>query len=447
MSAITLRTNPPATYIPPTREEMKEAAKEVGLGSFSRDLVADLCNLAAGGSVKPPSAYRDEIVRRAEETLPAADYRGEWVLPKGGTTKNRGQAVTAQVEKAMRYHQNVTDFLGTVELDKFPGESPLEQAMNLLKLLSKKEGGQGGGEGGEPLPIFQENDNSEKVGQDLNQLMDDVESMSWDEASMLSPDKITENGDGDEEISSMDLAEDMLRGKDVMLEISRHLDKLTRMQVRKSKKQEPDPAGDSVRTRPIAHLGEMNRLVKPEWALPATYRLYRMVTHASQVRERVTTIEKKQLLYIIIDCSGSMGSGKRIFKAGGILMNRLKAVIAGEAELYVRLFDTSLREEHHASTPEEAQELIRHFTEKNYSGGSTDISGCARAAQQRIGEIEAQGSTYKPELVIVTDGDDKISLSAKEFSGTKLHAFVVDTKNDALCKLAQATGGVGMSDM
>lgn len=451
MSAITLRTNPPATYIPPTREEMKEVAQRVGLQSFSKDLVADLCNLAAGGSVKPPSAYRDEIVRRAEETLPAPKtYSGtEYWDIKGskGPIYSRQEAVAAYTEQAMRYHQNVADFLGTVDLDKFPGATPLEQAMNLLKLLSKKQGGQDGGEASEPLPIFQENDNSEKVGEDLNQLMDDVESMSWDEASMLSPDKVTEDENGDSEISAMDLAEDMLRGKDVMLEISRHLDKLTRMQVRKSKKQEPDPSGDSVRTRPIAHMGEMNRLVKPEWALPATYRLYRMVAHASQVRERVTTIEKKQLLYIIIDCSGSMGSGKRIFKAGGILMNRLKAVIAGEAELYVRLFDTSLREEHHASTPEEARELIRHFTEKNYSGGSTDITGCARAAQTRIKEIESAGATYKPELVIVTDGDDKISLTAKEFSGTKLHTFVVDTKNDALCKLAQATGGVGMSNM
>ena len=128
-------------------------------------------------------------------------------------------------------------------------------------------------------------------------------------------------------------------------------------------------------------------------------------------------------------------------------MNRLKAVIEGDAELYVRLFDTALKQEYHAGTPAEAREVSRHFTEKNYSGGSTDISGCARAAQSRIEEIVRQGSTYKPELVIITDGDDAINLNTKEFAGTKVHAFVVDTANVALCKFAQAAGGVGISNL
>ena len=47
MSNFTFRTNPPATYIPPNAEEMREVAARVGLGGFSRDLVADLCNVAA----------------------------------------------------------------------------------------------------------------------------------------------------------------------------------------------------------------------------------------------------------------------------------------------------------------------------------------------------------------------------------------------------------------
>ena len=128
-------------------------------------------------------------------------------------------------------------------------------------------------------------------------------------------------------------------------------------------------------------------------------------------------------------------------------MNRLKAVIAGEAELYVRLFDTSLKTEYHAGTPAEAKELMKNFTEKNYSGGSTDISGCARSAQKRIDEIIAAGATYRPELVVITDGDDSINLKRADFKGTKMHAFIVETNNTALCEVAKATGGVGVSNM
>ncbi|KKQ93036.1 MAG: hypothetical protein UT66_C0006G0001 [candidate division CPR2 bacterium GW2011_GWC1_39_9] len=450
MSQFTFRTSPPATYIPPSAEEMREVANKVRLGSFSRDLVTDLCNLEAGGKVNPPSFYRDTVRGREENKLPAADSSGNWRLLSGSTTKSRQQALQDRIEKSMRYHTNVCDFLQSLDIQSYPGTTPLEKAMNLLKLLAQKQGGSSGGEGGEPLPLFTENDQSEKVGEELNRLMDEIDNLSDDEKALLDPEDKSGSGkseNGDENLQKMKLAEDFLKGKEIMLQISRNLDKLTRMQVRKSKKQLPDPAGEEIRQRPIAHMGEMSRMTKSEYALPSVYRTYRIVTHASQVRERVTTIEMKQLLYIIIDCSGSMGQGQRIYKAGGILINRLKAVIAGEAELYVRLFDTQLKEEHHASTAAEAKELIKHFTEKNYSGGSTDISGCAKLAQERIEEIISQGSTYRPELVVITDGDDQINVTTKDFVGTKMHAFVVECANKALTDLAVQTGGVGIGNL
>lgn len=442
---------PPAHYITPTREEMREVAQKVGLSKFSPDLAADLANLCAGGKVLPPSSYKEQVKKIVEEKLPAPDKNGKWQV-KDGSTNSKAVKLAEEVEKAVHYHQNVCDFLQTVEMENLPGSSPLEQAMNCLKLLSKMSGGSGEG-GGESLPIFAEK--AEEAGQKVNQILDQVESLTEDEKELLDPDSDegsgVEKGSAEDAQQKMSLAEDMLSGKEVMLQISRNLDKLTRMQVRKSKKQEADPAGDEIRKRPICHLGELNKIEKSYWGIrqqSKSYFDYLAVTGNIPVRERVTTIEKKQLLYIIIDCSGSMGSGQRIFKAGGILMNRLKAVIAGEAELYVRLFDTSLRPEYHAGTSTEAKELIKHFTEKNYSGGSTDISGCARAAQKRIEEIVSNGSTYKPELVIITDGDDSINLkAAKDFPGTKMHAFVVETNNTALCDVAKATGGVGISNM
>lgn len=459
MSQFTFRTSPPATYLSPSAEEMREMGNKIGVKSFSRDLVADLCNLASGGKINPPSSYRSLVQERIEAQLSVPDSSGRWSLKKlrdngSSYTTNRSLAVADSLDGAMRYHQNVCDFLQTIDLSKFPGNSPLEQSMNMLKLLAKKQGGSGGGESGEPLPIFTDNDQSEKVGEKLNNLMDEVDSLSENEKELLDPDEGSEatggGGNKSPELKKMQLAEDFLKGKELMLQISRNLDKLTRMQVRKSKKQESDPAGDSVRNRPIAHLGEFNKITKSSWATrqsSPSYFMYQAITGALPVRERVTTIEKKQLLYIIIDCSGSMGSGQRIYKAGGILMNRLKAVINGEAELYVRLFDTQLRQEYHASTPAEAKELIRHFTEKNYSGGSTDISGCARTAQKRIEGIIKAGSTYRPELVVITDGDDTINLTMKDFAGTKMHAFVVDCSNKTLTDLAISTGGVGVNNL
>jgi hypothetical protein len=119
----------------------------------------------------------------------------------------------------------------------------------------------------------------------------------------------------------------------------------------------------------------------------------------------------------------------------------------GLMTLNFRFFDTKLREEHHAATPAEAKELMKLLAEKNFSGGGTDISGCSKAALLRIEEIVAQGTTAKPELVVVTDGDDRIAIKSEDVGSNKLHAFVVESSNTALTELATRSGGVGINKL
>jgi hypothetical protein len=136
-----------------------------------------------------------------------------------------------------------------------------------------------------------------------------------------------------------------------------------------------------------------------------------------------------------------------VFIAGGILMNRLKAVIDGDAELWFRWFDTGLKKEHYVETPEQARELIKLVAQGNYSGGGTAIANCVREAVKQIQELEAEGFRYRPELVVVTDGeDDTSSLKLSELAGIKLHAFVVECKNRNFAELARRTGGVGVEN-
>ena len=59
--------------------------------------------------------------------------------------------------------------------------------------------------------------------------------------------------------------------------------------------------------------------------------------------------------------------------------------------------------------------------------------------------IVNDGQLVRPELVIVTDGEDNVSaLMLAEFDATRLHAFVVVRKNAELVQLAQSTGGIGI---
>ncbi len=465
----TFRTSPPPTYIPPSHEEMREAANKVSLGSFSRDLVADLCNLAAGGKINPPSVYRDAVRNRVEESLPAVDSNGKWSVPVRVEGKkaiksvtDRFEAIDAITQEQIRYHINVCDFLQTVDLAKLPGNSPLEQAMSLLKLLSKQQGGQGGGESGEPLPIFSDSDRPEAVAESIHEAMDMVDSLSQEEQDMLDPEgenhQVQESPEGDGQRSGskpldrLKVAEDLVEGADrrVMLDISRKLDEFTKIQVRKQRLVDPDPAGDEIRQRPIKHLGELARINKSSWAIrqesPSLF-LYRAVTGQLPVRERVTRLEKKQAIFILFDGSGSM-SGKKHWKASGVVMNRLKAVLSGDAEVFLSVFDTGLKTIHYAATPEQARELVKKFSAGNFSGGGTDIAGAVKAAHAHIQErIEAGALLYRPEIVVLTDEDTSVSsLKKNDVQGTRVHGFAMVVKNKSLVEFAKSTGGVGIDE-
>jgi hypothetical protein len=461
MSNLTFRTSPPPTYLPPTREEMAEAAKTVGLKGFAPDLVADLTNLAAGGAVCSPSSYREEVRARAELKLPAPGNDGGWSCPssvKGSFPSriySREEAVAAATEAAMRYHQNVCDFLQTVDLTKFPGGTPLEQAVACLKLLSKQQGGEpGSGDGGEPLPIFQECERPEGIAESLHETMEMVESLSNEELDMVDPEgKNHEPVDSEESsepkaLNALKVAEDLSEGsaKRVMLEVSRQLDQISKLQLRKQNKLETDPAGEEVRQRQMRSPSELNKVAPSSWAtytVAPDYFWYQVATNNLQVRERVTRITKKQAVFILLDGSASM-HGSRHHKATGVVMNRLKAVIAGDAEVFLSVFDTRMGRVERASTPEEARKLMRQFADGNFSGGGTDIAAAVRAAHGFIeDQIKSGAALYRPEVVVLTDNDPSASgVTASQIKGTRVHGFAMDATNPQLANLARSTGGV-----
>lgn len=459
---LTFRTSPPSHYIPPTTEEMRVVANRVELKSFSRDLVADLCNLAAGGTINPPSAYREVVRELVERKLPAPDSQGFWEYKardgKTQRTDSRQQAIDGKTAESLRYHRAVADFLGSVDLTQFPGSTPLEQAMSLLKLLSKQQGGNGGGEGGEPLPIFQENDNPEKEAANLHNLMDQVDSLSEEEQEMLDPEGETrdESKDGersgDKGLSALKVAEKLSdpNKERLMLEISRKLEQITKLQVRRQRKLVADPAGEERRMRPIESVSELPKLTSTGWAtatLDEDLFWMKVVRGELDVREKVTRQEKKQAVFILLDGSGSM-KGRKHWKASGVVMHFLKAAAKGDCVVWLSVFDTKLGKVDTATTPEEARAMIKKFMAGNYSGGGTDIAAAVRSAHTFMAEkIKAGEALYRPEIVVLTDEDTSISsLKTSEIKGTRVHGFAMEQKNPALVKVARATGGIGFED-
>lgn len=486
----TFRTQGPPWYISPSREEMTEMAGKTELRAFSPSLVEDLANIAAGGEVCPPSTYAAEVRQMVEARVgeeveqialpqpgprPGGPPRPGYPLPgsrpspqRPGSLPQRSpdqerEVLEKKVASAMRYHQAVCDFLQTVDLSKFPG-SPLEQAMSLLKLLANQQGGQpGAGDGA--LPIFS-NQSPEKTAEKLNDLMDEVESLTSEELDMLDPEGKNHQAEDSEEspegdgqrsghqgLNKLKVAEDLLADgerKRIILEVSRTLDQLTKLKVRRQVKPQPDPWGDETRQRPMKSLDELSRIPKSAWALRQqnpTYFWYRAATRQLSVRERVTRTEKKQAIFILIDGSGSM-RGSKHHKATGVVMNRLKAVVDGDAEVWVSVFDTKLSAVHHAGTPEEAKTLMKEFMKGNFTGGGTDIAAAVKSAHDAIEKMITDGAAlYRPQIVVLTDEDTSIArTNQSQIPGTVVHGFAIERKNKSLVEFARSTGGVGVED-
>lgn len=429
-------------YIQPTQSEMKEMAEKVKLKSYSTSLVEDICNLSDGGEYIENQRMKSLIIENLNFNDITQDKYDYYFYEKRAirdedrnNIKDFQQALDIIVEDKLNYHNNVQDFLRELNIDNLIGDSPLEKAMNLLKLLSTQEGGSSKGDS-MMLPIFNEQ-KPEELAQKINETMETLESLDDIESELLEESKK----------SSLEIACDMMKGKNIMLKIKRQLDKLAKLKTSKSLKFIPDVDGNEIRYRGMKELSEMDKMNPIEFVYPTKYRNLRMVTGEAQVRERCHREEKKMLLYIICDYSGSMSEDNRFWKAGGVLMNRLKAVIEGDAELFFAFFDDELSSEYKAETKEDAVKLMGEIQEQNFSGGSTSIASCVKTAIKRINKkLEKNSSLTKPELILVTDGDDgTTSLKSEHLGDIRLHTFIVGGNNQHIIDLANKSGGVGIT--
>lgn len=450
------RTIAPDWYIAPTNREINETWKSMGLkGTISPSFIRDIANVAAGGSFVPMSEIRELAEENSKTDITGPDSDGEYTV-KGvsGYHKSYQEALDKAAEKKVKYHQNIQDFIGSLKFDG--SKSPLNTALETVAALMQQKGGSASGaDSDDPsLPIFQDGDVSPESA--AKQVEDDIasfEKMDQTEKDLADPENKwhQQDGDADENLQNRlkGIQATSNRSLKTILEVSRTLDKLTKMKVRKSKTVTPDPAGQDIRTRPIKDMSEISKVSSlAMYKKNKSYFLYQANTGQLPVRERINKQEKKQCLFILCDCSGSM-NGHRHDLAAGIVMNRIKAVIDGTAEVSLALFDQGIVSDiRTARTPAEGKELNSWFQSRNFSGGSTNIAKAIGQAVEHISEEMATSpGLWKPELVVLTDEDESSSNTTLQMlKGIKLHAFSMGCDNPSLIKLALRSGGVGINN-
>jgi len=454
----TIRTTAPQTYIPPSPSDIRAMAREVGVSRYDTSLVQDLCNIQAGGEFTSTIQIEKELTKNItkinrelkKDSDGDYEFRGKWLKSESGNyVSNIDDAQAIVAKQQVKYHKSIQDFIRTLDFSNIPGYTPLERSLGLLKLLSSQEGGSPedsqDDECGDVLPIFSENNEDRKDPKELaNQINEVLENIS----NMDEHEKILCNITGDGNNIPLDLASDMMNGKDVMLKIKRELDKVCALQTTKHCVMKPDSNGAEVRYRSIQDISEFPKLHPTEFIYPDAYKNYRLVNGIAQIRERCSKIDKKMLLYIICDCSGSM-SNERFLKAGGVVMNRLKAVLRGEADLWLAFFHNRLGEEFRASSENisEVKKLMSHIKASNFDQGGTNIARCTKEAILRIEKKRKQDpKLIAPELLVITDGrDNTSSLTVGHLRGVRLNTVIVGGHNQHLINVSRQSGGVGIS--
>ncbi|MDP2656615.1 MAG: VWA domain-containing protein [bacterium] len=409
-----MRTHLPDGFTPAHPPEIEMFCRKAKVPAVAPAFFQDLLNVARGGE--------QTVMDEAQVEKQVEDLIQEQPL--------------LDRDKLLKYHQNVRGFLKALAekktLDNLPGTA-LEKAAALLKMMAEKSKSESGGSGEEAdaLPIFLERDGEELSNQTADcleaaQNLDDIDQELLD----------TKAPNGNSPLSVVEVAEKIGQSTEwELVRLSHLLDDLVELKTSKkrSTKSSLEPTA-FVRTRGIRDFSELPKVARVAHGLPDEIFWQRAVEKRLPVREYVKVDEQKQLIYLLVDCSGSMGDGKRVVKAGGILLNRVKAVIRGEAELFLRLFDGSPHDLKEARNEQQGRELLDMIKNKGtYSGGSTNFSA---AISQAVKDINADKARFhRCDIIMVTDGDDSLG-THEPLGDIKLHVFSVASENEALKNIA-----------
>lgn len=465
-----------AGYLPPSDNAIQAAASQANLKLKVPDFVRDVCNIAAGGHFLSAEEINNKIQQEWDSIKITKEFSGKKYKFIRGDNKraynNYMDAKTSFFSDKEALSRKIRDTINSMESLDVPGNTPLEQSVNLINMLLKQKYGDNDTSSMNSDDVLSDLLKHDNVNQ-AKQNIQDASNLSQYEQDLLDQiaelknknnqePKETGTGFGGKGIANNSLTGPTAKSKRVLrnamhladkqlseiIRISRKMKAFSKLKTAKIQEFTPDVEGNQVRNRVMNNYGELARIKSEQYAqkvsMPKIFN-YRTVTNQYMIRERGKFLEKKQLLYVLVDCSGSMveDGHSRINMAAGILVNRLMAVAKGDATVYWRFFDTVAHECTFVDDKEKAQQSIsKILKQENYDGGGTNFNVALSSAVEHIESLRESMQFAKPEIFMVTDGGCSCELKREDLKGIKLHAGIVASEYPRdLYKLVGATGG------
>ena len=156
------------------------------------------------------------------------------------------------------------------------------------------------------------------------------------------------------------------------------------------------------------------------------------------VKEKVKPETKKQIIYVLLDDSGSMGNVVKQTYVRAVLMSYLESVVDGKSEIIFSLYESQKYHHRKVTNLKEAQNLFKDISLRRPNGGGTHIE---RVLQETIDEICNLPDHHDPEIMIVCDGDDYVNPDKLDYKGVSINCILLGTDNKNLKKVSEDSGG------
>jgi hypothetical protein len=158
----------------------------------------------------------------------------------------------------------------------------------------------------------------------------------------------------------------------------------------------------------------------------------------------VVNSEKKQKLIIIVDYSGSMDYQSKQEWVTAILIDRLRYVITGDAEIFFSFFVSNPSDLYftHLKNEQDVESFWKFFSTSPH-GSMTNMGRIVEYISEQVSagklhNLQIDLSEEKPEILIINDGQDSVNVNAFPY---KVNAISIETKSNQLKKLCVKSGG------
>ena len=222
------------------------------------------------------------------------------------------------------------------------------------------------------------------------------------------------------------------------IKIKAYLEESTGLDTALDEKKEKNPDSDEKDVYQMDSMDEVTKVRKSQMMLENFDD--KLMKKELDVVTRAKPITKKQILYMLLDDSGSMRNIHKQTYVRAVLLNRLESVVDGKSDLKFALYESERYGFHNVGNKKEAERLYKKISLRRPAGGGTNIGSIL---QETINEIHADTVTgyHDPEIMIVCDGDDYVNPDDIDYKDVRINVVLLGTNNDGLSRVAKETDG------